>query len=71
MRDLRNAVPETQLSCDEIVAPNGPAPYRRTKFLELVAEGKAPKPAMQAPRCTRWTWGSIQAWLEALAGGAA
>jgi hypothetical protein len=66
MRDLRTAPAETLLSVDEIVAPAGPAPYRRTKFLELVAEGKAPAPALRAPRCTRWRWCDIQRWLADL-----
>lgn len=66
MRDLRNATPETLLSIDEIAAPAGPLPYRRSKFLELVREGKAPQPALRAPRCTRWRWGDIQRWLADL-----
>lgn len=67
MRDLRVAPAETLLALDEIVAPAGPAPYRKTKFLELVAEGKAPAPALRAPRCTRWRWGDVQKWLDELA----
>lgn len=68
MRDLRTAPPETLLSIHEVTAPRGPAPYRRTKFLELVARGEAPAPVMRAPRCVRWRWGDIQMWLERLAG---
>ena len=71
MRDLRTAPPETLLAVDEIVAPAGPAPYRRTKFLDEVAAGRAPQPAMRAPRCTRWRWSDIQTWLERLAAGGA
>lgn len=72
MRDLRIAPGETLLALDEIVSPTGPAPYRKTKFLELVAAGKAPAPALRAPRCTRWRWSDIQSWLSDLAaeGGA-
>jgi predicted DNA-binding transcriptional regulator AlpA len=69
MRDLRTAAPETLLAVAEIVAPVGPAPFRRSKFLELVAEGKAPAPALRAPRCTRWRWADIQRWLNDLAAG--
>lgn len=48
--------------------PIGPVPYRRSKFLELVREGQAPQPAMREPRCTRWRWSDIRAWLDQLAG---
>ena len=67
MRDLRTAPPETLLSCDEIVAPNGPAPWRRTRFMDAVKAGEAPQPVMRNPRCTRWRWGDIRDWLDDLA----
>lgn len=70
MRDLRTAPPETLLSILEIAAPNGPAPYRRSRFLAAVAAGTAPQPVMREPRCVRWRWGDIQKWLDSLAGGA-
>lgn len=69
MRDLRIAPPETLLAIHEIVAPYGPAPYRRTRFLDAVAAGTAPRPVMKQPRCTRWRWGDIKVWLDGLAGG--
>lgn len=65
-RDLRTAPPETLLSLREIVRPLGPAPVGRSRFLVLVQEGKAPKPALKAPKCTRWRWADIRDWLDAI-----
>lgn len=67
MRDLRIAPPETLLAVTEIVAPRGPAPYHRSRFLQAVKDGQAPQPVMREPRCTRWRWGDIRAWLDDLA----
>lgn len=70
MRDLRHAVPETLLSVEEVCAPNGPGPYRRTRFLQAVADGEAPAPVMKARKCVRWKWGDVKEWLDTLAEGA-
>ena len=70
MRDLRNAPAEALLSVDEICAPDGPGPWRRTRFLKAVAEGEAPAPVMKLRKCVRWRWGDVLAWLDSLAEGA-
>jgi predicted DNA-binding transcriptional regulator AlpA len=67
-RDLRKATPEALVSVNEIVAPNGPAPWRRTRFLDAVKAGEAPQPVMRNPRCVRWKYADILEWLDQLAG---
>lgn len=57
------------LRIGEIVRPDGPAPYRRTKWLDLVRSGDAPAPAVSRHRFTAWRWGDVKAWLEKLASG--
>jgi hypothetical protein len=53
----------------EVVAPDGPLPHRRTKWLELVATGDAPAPAIRQPRLVAWTWGQIRTYLDSLTHG--
>lgn len=67
-RDLRTAMPETLVTIKEIVAPDGPAPWRRSRFIEAVARGEAPAPVMRGRRCTRWLWADVQRWLDQIAG---
>lgn len=66
-RDFRNLPDEALLALDELVPPAGPLPFKRSRFLEAVRLGEAPKPAFKAPRCTRWRWADVRAWLDALA----
>lgn len=61
-------MPEALVSIREIVAPDGPAPWRRSRFLEAVKAGEAPQPVMRGGRCTRWRYSEILAWLDQLAG---
>lgn len=66
--DFRTLPDNALLGEQQLCAPIGPLPYRRSKFLELCRDGKAPAPAMKEPRCTRWRWGDIRVWLDQLAG---
>lgn len=66
--DFKKLPPEALLPVDLLCQPAGPVPFRRSKFLELVRLGEAPQPALRQPRCTRWRWSDIQAWLDQLAG---
>lgn len=38
-----------------------------SQFYELLKAGKAPQPAIRAPRCSRWRLSEIRQWLEARA----
>lgn len=67
MREYKHLPDCALLRINDIVAPAGPLPWRRSKFLELVAAGEAPAPALKQPRLTAWRWGDIRAWLEQLA----
>src|SRR5690606_12259622 len=70
IRDYRTLPDEALLPLDEIAAPAGPAPYRRSRFLDAVRLGEAPQPVMRRPGCTRWRWGDIRRWLDELASAA-
>lgn len=67
MRDFRHTADEALLALDELVPPNGPLPWRRSRFLDAVRRGEAPQPAIKRPRCARWRWGDIKRWLNELA----
>lgn len=65
--DLSNLPGDALVGIDAVVAVG---PFARTKFYSEMAAGRAPQPAMRAPRCTRWRWADVQAWLRDLAGEA-
>jgi predicted DNA-binding transcriptional regulator AlpA len=67
MRNFTLLPDEALLRLPELNSPNGPLPFRRTAFLELVSRGEAPAPALKQPRCTAWRWGDIRQWLDRLA----
>ncbi len=69
MRDFQRLPDAALLRLDEIIAPIGPLPWRRTKFLLLVQLGEAPAPVVRGHRATLWTWRSIREYLERVAGG--
>lgn len=68
MRDFQRLPDAALLRVDEIVSPDGPLPWRRTKFLDLVAKNEAPQPVIRGHGGTFWTWGHVRTWLERLAG---
>lgn len=65
--DLANLPGNALVGIDAIVAAG---PYARTKFYAEMQAGRAPKPVMQLPKCTRWRWQDVLDWLDSLAGGA-
>lgn len=67
-RDFTKTADEALIRLPELIPPSGPIPFRRTTFLELVAKGEAPAPALKQPGCTAWRWGDIRAFLDRLAG---
>ncbi len=70
-RDFHRLPDAALLRLDEFVAPNGPLPWRRSKFLELVQRRQAPQPVMRGHRMTVWRWGDLREFLESLANGEA
>lgn len=51
----------------EICRPHGPVPYRRSAWLQRVATGRAPQPALRTPRMTCWRWRDVREYLRRLA----
>lgn len=67
MREFEHLPDEALLRLQDLIRPAGPLPWRRSKFLEMVASGEAPQPALKTPRMTCWRWGTIREWLDRLA----
>lgn len=61
--DLSNLPDDALVGIDAVVAIG---PYAKTKFYCEMAAGRAPRPALKAPRCTRWRLGDLRAWLREL-----
>lgn len=67
--DFNHLTDEALLRSLEFLKPSGPVPAGRTKWLELVAAGKAPQPVIRTGRLTAWRWGDIREYLISLANG--
>ncbi len=62
-------IPDTLADVAYIDGPSlaAAADMSRSKFLECVRRGDAPKPDIQRKRFTRWKVVTARAWLESLA----
>lgn len=67
--DFRKLNRDALLRADQFLAPEGPVPYRRTKWSDAVKAGEAPAPAIRTHRLTAWRWADIEKFLIDLGGG--
>ncbi|MGK2941290.1 MAG: helix-turn-helix transcriptional regulator [Immundisolibacter sp.] len=70
MIDFTRLPDEALLRSREFLRP-GPVPMGRTLWHEMVADGRAPAPAVRRDRLTAWRWSDIRQFLADLAGGEA
>ncbi|WP_448507280.1 helix-turn-helix transcriptional regulator [Immundisolibacter sp.] len=68
--DYTTLPPDALLRSADFLRP-GPVPMGRTLWAEMVADGRAPAPAVRQGRLTAWRWGDIRKFLADLADGAA
>lgn len=71
MIDYNTLPGEALLHQNEVTRPDGPVPFSRTKWKELVARGEAPAPVIRRHRAVLWRWSDIREWLERQATGQA
>jgi hypothetical protein len=64
--DFPNLPDSALLRAGDFLRP-GPVPLGRTAWGEMVADGRAPAPAVRRPRLTCWRWGDVRLFLESLA----
>ena len=65
--DYKTLSDEALLRALDIHLPNGPVPFGRAKWWQLVRAGEAPQPALRTGKVTAWRWDDIRAYLNELA----